>query len=259
MKALLKALAGSRSWIPTGARLILVSHDISAAGDPTYSAANSTPPSLFQRQLEFLKARFRFVPLAHLLADPDPKPLAALTFDDGFLTVATRAAPMLRKLSVPFTVFCNAQAIRDARLDYGEEYEPLPTERCRFYMNEMEVRELVAGGASIGSHGFSHRPLAALDSDRLRFEVSGNKEFLEALTGAPVPDFAFPFGKRRHISEAALAACRHAGHSRIYSAQAGYAQAGAELIPRASLHLQDEQALHLLLNRLALSRLIGRA
>ncbi len=255
MKSLLRAFAGLASHVPQGARLILVSHDISSSDEDTFTPGNSTPPELFSRQLRFLKDRFRFVSLPELFSDKDPGPLATLTFDDGFRTVHSRAAGILQKEEVPFTVFCNGLAIREGRLNYGKGYEPVPFGKTRFYLDENEVRSLHTSGTGIGSHGTSHQPLSEAEPGELEAEVSGNKKYLEGITGSPVIDFAFPFGKPRHINTAAVNACLSAGHERLYSAIPRYVRdrdlvSKEKLIPRASLHLQQEADLHVLLNRL---------
>lgn len=239
-----------------------MAHDISDEQEPTFSAGNSTSSKLFCRQLNFLRERFRFVALHELLSSSDPLPLAALTFDDGFRTVLTRAEKILSKINVPFTVFCNGQAIRKGFLDYGPDYPALPFAKAKFYLNAAEVNELHRGGAGIGSHGSSHASLGATSDEQLPREILDNKEFLENLVGAAIPDFAFPFGKSQHITQAAIEHCRAAGHLHLFSAQPGYAsQLGKtptdNVNPRASLHLQTEQELHLLLNRIALKRLVS--
>lgn len=254
MKALLKQLASLGGIVPRGARLIFVSHDISEEGDPTFSAANSTPPRLFRAQLQFLRSKFRFVSLHEVQHSDTREPLASLTFDDGFRTVASAAAPILRELEIPFSIFCNGLALEAARLEYGDEYPRLPFEKIRFYLNADELRALVKEGAGIGSHGYSHRALAGLSEAELVQETAGNKILLEKIVGHEVTDFAFPFGKARHVSPAAVAACRTAGFRRIYSANSAYATRPDPLglVPRVSLHLQDVAALKLLLNKLAL-------
>jgi peptidoglycan/xylan/chitin deacetylase (PgdA/CDA1 family) len=60
------------------------------------------------RRVRVLKGSFEFVTcrdMAARLAEGTKAPLAALTFDDGFLDVAEVALPTLRALDVPATVF----------------------------------------------------------------------------------------------------------------------------------------------------------
>lgn len=262
MKSLFRKLFDARSYVPRSARLVLVSHDVSSPSDATYSKGNSTPPELFERQLSFLQKKFQFVSLADLLSSDSPEPLAALTFDDGFLTVKTKASSILSARSIPFTIFCNGKAVTEQRLDYGSEYEPLDFSRTRLYLNESELKELHRNGAEVGSHGLTHQPLGSLGAESLKQEIAENKQYLENLLGSAVTSFAFPFGKPRHISEAAIHACLEAGHSRLYSALPSYVarrklEIPETLIPRVSLHMQSEADLNVLLNRMAIREVTG--
>jgi len=262
MKSLFRKLFDTHSYVPSSARLILVSHDISSPSDATYSKGNSTPPELFERQLSFLQEKFQFVSLPELLRSESPEPLAALTFDDGFLTVKTRAASILSARLIPFSIFCNGKAVAEQRLDYGSEYEPLDFSRTRFYLNESELKELHKNGVGIGSHGLTHQPLGSLGAESLKQEIAENKRYLENLLGSAVTNFAFPFGKPRHISEAAIRVCQEAGHSRLFSALPSYVprnklELPETLIPRVSLHMQSEADLNVLLNRMAIKEVAG--
>jgi peptidoglycan/xylan/chitin deacetylase (PgdA/CDA1 family) len=69
-----------------------------------------TPLRLFERQLEFLKRRYRPVSLKqvrdHFLAGAAlPRWAVLITFDDGYRNVARHAAPVLRKMGVPCVLF----------------------------------------------------------------------------------------------------------------------------------------------------------
>ncbi len=72
-----------------------------------------------------LDRRFRLVTcgeLAAALSEPpeDGKPLAALTFDDGYAEFATHVAPLLKRLGIPATLF-----VVTSHLERGELIWPL--------------------------------------------------------------------------------------------------------------------------------------
>ncbi len=66
-------------------------------------------PSIFERQLRALKKRYRVIPLKDVVtALKENQPLekaVVLTFDDGYRNNAQYAAPILKRLDLPFTVF----------------------------------------------------------------------------------------------------------------------------------------------------------
>jgi peptidoglycan/xylan/chitin deacetylase (PgdA/CDA1 family) len=58
-----------------------------------------------------------------------------------------------------------------------------------------EVRALVTDGlVMIGAHTVNHPLLTRLDAGARRREIIESKAFCEALIGAPVPGFAYPYG-----------------------------------------------------------------
>lgn len=62
---------------------------------------------VFRRQMAYLKARCRVVPLREVLDAPaqDGPPVVALTFDDGFCNNFDVVLPVLREFDLPATVF----------------------------------------------------------------------------------------------------------------------------------------------------------
>ena len=82
----------------------------------------------------------------------------AVTFDDGYSDNLRRAAPFLQKLGVPFTVFVCSDFVRNQRAHF---------------LTVGELRELATvPGATIGSHGSTHRPLTRLDDATLVAELA---------------------------------------------------------------------------------------
>ena len=62
------------------------------------------------------------------------------------------------------------------------------------FMGWDEVRQLLAAGMAVGSHGHSHVALGGLDDDAQRRELAGSKAALEQSLGREVPAIAYPFG-----------------------------------------------------------------
>lgn len=62
-------------------------------------------------------------------------------------------------------------------------------------MTSAQVRQLHDAGMHIGGHTINHPILASIDLATARAEISGGKQALEDMIGAPVPLFAYPNGK----------------------------------------------------------------
>lgn len=62
----------------------------------------------FRAQMRYIASRYRVVPLDRILeprSEADGRPLAAITFDDGYGGLFLHARPVLRELGLPATVF----------------------------------------------------------------------------------------------------------------------------------------------------------
>ncbi|MBS0174818.1 MAG: polysaccharide deacetylase family protein [Nitrospira sp.] len=147
---------------------------------------------------------------------PLPEKSFVLTFDDGFLSVHEHAAPVLRALKWPATVFLVSQLIgqRDiwcaAHNPSGETY-PL--------MTMGHISELRGAGFTFHSHTRTHADLTTLDDDALQDQLTGSRTDLEALIGEPVPLLAYPYG--RHDGRV-VAAAERAGYRFAFSVQPGF-------------------------------------
>ena len=95
---------------PTGA-IILMYHSISQDDLAEFiDPPNRLSPALFERQMAFLSAHRRVVPLSEVVQqiESGTSPLAGtvcITFDDGYLDNLTTAAPILEKYNLPATLF----------------------------------------------------------------------------------------------------------------------------------------------------------
>lgn len=124
-------------------------------------------------------------------------------------------------------------ALRE-RLSGGGGPSDKPSAGEPLYLGPADLRALAQAGMEVGSHTLSHPNLAVLKNGELEDEIAASKVHLEALTGAPVSGFAYPFGKRRHFSAAAVEAVRRAGYRYALTTEAGRAAAGAPVfeLPR---------------------------
>lgn len=112
-------------------------------------------------------------------ADCDATKLA-ITFDDGYLEHFD-AALMLKRLGVNATFF----VITGLR---NWEDKPLLTARPKL------IKEMALMGHEIASHTRFHPNLTTLSEPEMDEELRTSRNWLEEVTGSPVPGFAFPYG-----------------------------------------------------------------
>ena len=134
-----------------------------------------------------------------------PPRAVALTFDDAYAGFAEHAWPVLQRYGFPATVYAIAGLLGQRSSWFAHDGRPTPR-----LMSAAELRTLAAQGCTIGAHSLGHTRLAGLDAARLRDEVSGCRERLEAGRGAPGRHFCYPFGSH---DRAALEAVAEAGYA----------------------------------------------
>lgn len=168
---------------------------------------NDVSPDRFRAQIELaLELGYRFVPAAAVAEGRALKTDLAITFDDGLLTVATNAAPILADYGVPWTLFVVADWT-DGRHDFGDGV----------IMGWAEVARLAASGVEIGSHSVSHPDFGSLALASARHELGESRRLIETRTGIRTNAFAIPLGQSKNWSSDAHTAARDAGYELIYA------------------------------------------
>ena len=157
-------------------------------------ASTSTSPDRFAMHLDYLhEAGFDIVPLQDLVnmlraGEPLPDKTAAITFDDGYISIYDTAWPLLKEKGWTFTVFVNTEP--------HDQHRPL-------FMSWDQLRELQAAGATIANHGVTHPYLLKREPghDETAWKAWVTAEILDAEkriaeeTGETVKLFAYPFGE----------------------------------------------------------------
>jgi len=171
--------------------VILTYHSISEGVSPL-----KVSPSLFTEQMEWLKANARVVTLGEIVAAlaghrPLPERAVALTFDDGFRDFYYSAAPVLRRLRLPATVFLPT--------GYCGKSNCWPSQPAwvnkEALLDWKQAGELIQDGFKIGAHGVNHSDLTTLPLEEAEQEISGSKAEIEERTARPVEFFAYPYGR----------------------------------------------------------------
>jgi peptidoglycan/xylan/chitin deacetylase (PgdA/CDA1 family) len=177
---------------------ILTYHAIDDSG-----SVLSTTPLLFAQQMRVLaESGFRIVPLTdlpNLMSAPSTgKPVVALTFDDGFLSVYEHAFPALAHHGFPATVFVVSDFC--GRTNGWPSQPPLIPRQP--LLGWRELRELARAGVTPGCHTQTHPDLRSLAPGEVLEELAGAKARIEDGLGVPVETFAYPYGAYdRHVRE----------------------------------------------------------
>lgn len=191
------------------APIILTYHAIADGEPPLY-----LDPDVFRRHLDcIVESRALTVTVrdlaAALRAGTLPDRVVAMTFDDGFASVASEAAPLLRERDLVATVFCVA-----GYLGRTNDWPTQPGKAPRATLaGSAELHALVEAGFEIGAHGMDHAPLNRGSEAFLRREIVESKTLLEDIIGAEICSFAYPYGapttpfSRALVEEAYTAAC----------------------------------------------------
>ena len=196
------------------AKRVIVLHDVETG------AADS-----FRRHMIFLKEHFDILPLSDLLgAPPSGRVQVSLTFDDGYASWAMTAMPILSELGIPAVFFVCSGLVGLDDADSRKFYR----EKLRRTGPFAPFQQAHVGALSenplfeIGSHTVNHANLGA-GAGRGSFdaEISGDRDALQALTGAAVRYFAWPFGGRNYLSRPARAAIAKAGFDAAFTTLPG--------------------------------------
>jgi peptidoglycan/xylan/chitin deacetylase (PgdA/CDA1 family) len=179
-------------------RAILTYHSIDDSGSPI-----SLPPAILRAQLTWLARRgVRVVTVDELLALPASTPAIALTFDDGFASVATYAAPLLAELGLPATVFVVSGHVGGTNAWGGRREPGIPEAPL---LDWPALRLLVAQGVAVGAHTRGHPRLTDLPADAVVEELESCAERIREELGRRPHGFAYPYGATSPTVRAAAA------------------------------------------------------
>jgi peptidoglycan/xylan/chitin deacetylase (PgdA/CDA1 family) len=193
--------------------LVLCYHAVSER----WPADLSVTPDALDAQLGFLARRgYRGVPFSELALSHARERVVAITFDDSYLSVLERAAPILARHGFPGTVFVPTAFVGSTEpmswpgienwlgTEHEEELIPLDWE---------QLRTLKSRGWEIGSHTRTHPHLTRLDDRELARELSESKRECEAGVGGVCQSLAYPYGDhdQRVVGAAADAGYETAG------------------------------------------------
>lgn len=182
------------------AAVILQYHHVSA----TTPASTSVTSEQFREQMQYLHDhQFNVLPLSDIVnaiksQQTLPAKTVAITFDDGYRSIATTAHPILKEYGFPYTLFVSVEPIK------------------RKYGNMMTWDELVAlskDGAEIANHSWGHEHLIrrlpqetqAQWIKRIEQNIDQTEAAIAEATGQNLKMLAYPYGEYNADIEAMLA------------------------------------------------------
>lgn len=104
--------------------------------------------------------------------------LVSVTFDDGWASQYKNALPILNKYGLKATFYIISGELND---------QP-------DYMSTAQIQNLYSQGMEIGSHTITHSDLTGVSQSKLVQEMSQSQATLQNAIGAPVVNFAYPYG-----------------------------------------------------------------
>ena len=168
--------------------------------------------------------------------------VAVITFDDGYLDTLELALPILNTFG--FTATCY---VVSGRTGEHNDWDAVALNVRKRLMSAGQVKAWHAAGMEVGAHSRSHAHLPKCTDTELQSEIAGSKADLEALTGAPVTQFCYPYGD---LDARVANVVRGAGYSAATSTQRGRARPGDDAMRLRRVLVSGSNMLHLFLIKL---------
>lgn len=146
--------------------------------------------SQFGLHMRYLRAMgYETCTLKEAIAGYQPKRLA-ITFDDAYESVFTKAYPIMKEFGFRGTVF-----LITGYVGRKNEWDVNLGFRRWGHMNWDQAREMATDGFEFGSHTESHSNLTRLAPDDVKRELTSSKTALEANLDRPCRYLSYPFGR----------------------------------------------------------------
>jgi peptidoglycan/xylan/chitin deacetylase (PgdA/CDA1 family) len=159
-----------------------------------------------EQQLRLLqKLKYQTVTVGELLKvvlrqAPKRGKMAVLTFDDGDITFAESALPLLRQFGMTATIF----------LVSGWLGQP-------GHMDASTVKDAMKAGIEVGGHSMNHPSLCGCSDAELHEELVVAKEKLESSVGTSLQSFCYPYGHHHPRLYPLLAMAGYLGAVSVFS------------------------------------------
>ncbi len=160
----------------------------------------------FARQMNVLSRTAKVIPADFTGELESNKNFAAVTFDDGFVSVLENALPELQRHKMPATIFVPSGYL-------GQQPGWMNNGKKEWVMTPEQLRAARQGGLAIGSHTVKHPRLDRLAPEQAGCEMAISKSELERILNEPVELLSFPHGA---YNADILAQAQKIGYQRVF-------------------------------------------
>lgn len=173
-----------------------------------YHSVRSEHLEMFKKQMAYLAGHCAVTKVSQIktAAANGADTIAAITFDDAFISVLENAVPILKAMRLPAAIFAPTGNLGGS---IGWSLPEAFDDRDEKIMNAEQLAELSEDGFEILSHTVFHPRLSSIDKKQLRTELRQSKKELETITGRPVAAISYPHGD---YNPDVLDAARKAGY-----------------------------------------------
>lgn len=168
--------------------------------------------------------------------------VVAITFDDGYFDAIEQALPILNTFGFHATCY-----FVSGRTGQYNDWDAVTLNVQKSLMTDDQIKAWHAAGMEVGAHSRTHPRLSKCTDEELQQELAGSKADLEALTGAPVTQFCYPYGD---LDDRVVAAVRGAGYSAATTVNRGRARPGDDLMLLRRVLISGSNMLYLFVIKL---------
>jgi peptidoglycan/xylan/chitin deacetylase (PgdA/CDA1 family) len=210
-------------WLPKQYQVpVLTYHSIAPEW---FEPLNNVQPGHFVQQMAYLRKQgYKVLSLAEFIdaqksgREHDRKSVV-VTFDDGYENNYLSAYPVLKKYSIPGTIFVEVAHLGTAG-----------------YFSWEQAKDMNAHGIDIESHTLVGAYLPALTREQAVIQITESKRVLEDKLGHRVRFFAYPVGG---FSEDVKQIVREAGYEAAVTTNRGYARVPRDLYELKRIRIKD--------------------
>ncbi len=176
-----------------------------------YHAIPAAQRARFAGQMDCLLHHARPIPAEYERPLEPGKHYAAVTFDDGFISVIENAIPELLARGIPSTIFIPTGSLGGPPLWVKNG----TAAKKETVVSEERLKQFARGPLiAIGSHTVSHPNLPGEHPAKIRAELEESKSTLERILGTSVPLLSFPHGA---YTQSILDIARETGYRRVFT------------------------------------------